>query len=783
MGTLRAGSRALPLAAAAALAVAMMLIAGLVAMATGLNSNGTERAEIAGVVETIAAESAAVTNGYFAGPESAAQVMAGSLAKGPEAEIIVDLLGNLTASQSNVDGTFVGYPDGSFIDVRRDDEPGSSGFRVKTISVVDGARTVRVEIVDPNLGTVDEFFLEEDTYDPRERPWYLGVEATSTHWTEPYLFFTSQEPGITYSVPVLDETGEIAAVVGVDIRLTDLEAFLAARKPSENGGAAVVNARGELGAGATQLLNHPDGLDRIQQLLAAAPGRPGDVLAAERITGDTARVVVGTPVGAGGTQLLIVDAPDDDFLRDIRSSRRGYAILAATLGIAGILLLGLGAGLIGRYLGTLGKMARTDPLTGLLNRAAVHDEMAVALESGSEVAVMAIDLDDFKAVNDQFGHEGGDRALTRVAQQLLKAAPSDAIIGRLGGDEFCIVLVDNPDPDEVLRSLIQKASGLVEAVDYSFDLALSAGFTVSRPTAVSAAISPESAAELFCNADIAMYEAKANPGTTIVQFDNAMHMQWHRDDERRASLVNAIDGGEMELHFQPEVDLNTNRVVGAAGLLRWNSPNYGLVAAADFIADLDRFGLLPKLLATIFDEVHRLASPMPSDDLFTIRLNMSAEQLLDSSLGDHLDRIRDVAGLQVCLEVTETTMLGATPKLRAVFDRARRLGIEIAIDNFGIGHSALSEVQQLPVDVLKIDRVFMSALDVDDQDRSVAAVLAHLAWVMKIDAVAEGIETDEQREAALAIGCSRGQGYLFGGAMPVDEFTDRWADQRQLHAA
>ncbi len=755
----------------------MLLIAGLVAMATGLRDSADERAEVSDVVEAIAAESAAVTNGYFAGPESVAHVVAGSLERELSEDAIIDLLRNLTESQPNVDGTFVGYPDGSFIDVRREIEIGSDGFRVKTIEVTNRQRSVNVEIIKPGGGTVDSFALANDTFDPRSRPWYSGVQRADEHWTEPYVFFTSNEPGITYSVPVRDETGSSVAVVGVDIRLTDLQEFLTQRQPSVNGGAAVINADGELVAGTTQLLDDGRGDLAIDRLLANASEPGAGELAPVRVEGEVSRVVVGRRVGAGGGQLLVVDAPEDDFLQGIRSSRRGYALLATTLGLVGILLLGLGAGLIGRYLSALGKLARTDPLTGLLNRAALSEDMSTALDDARDLAVMAVDLDDFKLVNDQFGHEGGDRALTRVAHQLVSAAPADALIGRLGGDEFCIVLIDSARPTEVLHSVIHAAAGQVEADGYTFDLELSAGFTVSTPA------NPRTAPELFRLADTAMYEAKARKGTTIIQFDEAMHLQWHRDDERRTALEAAIANGELEVHFQPEFDLLHNVVVGAEALLRWNHPNRGLIAASEFIEDLERFGLLPELLNTVFSAAEQLAVCIPRERPFVIRLNMSDAQLLDPSLITHLEHLDELTHVRVTLEVNEQTMIGANPKMQSVFEKIRRTGTQIGLDNFGMGSISLAELQTLPVDLFKIDRLFLDELGQGDPAKSIAAVLSNLADVLNIEIVAEGIETTEQQQALLAVGCNRGQGYLLGRPVHIDAFVDQWSSKRSQPAA
>lgn len=758
----RAGSRALPFAGASALIVATMMIVGLVALANGLSNSEREEAEITKVVEAIAAESTAVTNSYFAGPESVAYVIEQSLQPESDADELISLLRNLTTSQPNVDGSFIGYPDGSFIDVRR--EFGSvAGLRIKTIEITDGERNVDVEIIDPASDSV-RFPLSGDTYDPRVRPWYVGVEGRAEHWTDPYVFFSSNEPGITYSRSITDETGALVAVVGVDVRLTDLHTFLEERQPSENGGAAVLTSSGELIAGETNLLAAPSGTDAIDEMFISTVDSAGTTV---RLGSSDPRIVVGTRVTAAGTQLLVVDAPENDFLRDIRAERRNYALLASALGGAGVLLLLLGAVLIGRHLQRLGRLAETDSLTGLLNRSAVHEQTLVALGAGQDVAVMAIDLDDFKLVNDQFGHEGGDRALTCVAQRLQAKSPENTIIGRLGGDEFSLVLIDCNKPDEVFRAIIEQAAGKVEASNYTFDLQLSAGYTIAD--------SDETPRELFRQADIALYEAKASRGTTIVQFDDAMHLRWHRDGERSDRLEEAIQNNEMELHFQPEFDLETGEVVGAEGLLRWNHPTQGLVSAVDFIEDIERFDLLPKLVPMLFSEATALTAAMPSDGPFTLRLNVAAEQLGDLALINHLEQVTRADDHTVwCLEVTERTMVAANNQVKATLDQLRASGVEVALDDFGTGYSSLNELQRLPVDAIKIDRSFVADLDASDPTQSIAAVLVNLAKILDIDVIAEGIETHEQRKALLSLGCVSGQGFLLGEPVSARDFIERW---------
>lgn len=415
-----------------------------------------------------------------------------------------------------------------------------------------------------------------------------------------------------------------------------------------------------------------------------------------------------------------------------------------------------------------------DTLTGLVNRSVVSADIAKAIAAERDVALLSFGVNGFGEVNERYGRDSGDDVLKRLAQSLKAKAPEGAVIGRLGGDEFCVALFGSREATPVLRELVNSLHGPISTEDYTFNVELSAGIVVAGGS--------ESPVELFQHADVAIDTAKAQPGVTTIEFDRIMHMQWGRDCIRRDELTTAIEEDQIELYFQPDVDLRDGSVIGAEALLRWNHPTNGVITAGEFIDDLERFKLLPKLVSILFEQAEHLANAMATkDDPFTMRLNVSPEQLLDLSFPTHLEQAIERTPVQWCLEVNERTIATATPRLRSVFDQVRKIGAEIAVDDFGTGYSSVYEMQGMPVDAIKVDPVFVQALEmVDDPSTSVASVLLNLARAVEIDAVAEGVESERQRAALLELGCYRAQGYLFGAPLSAQEFLTKWSRYKIL---
>lgn len=508
------GQKGLPFTIVGALTLAFGLIGGLVALAAGLLSPAPERAAITRTLDGIAAESTAITASYFAGPETSAQVVADAITRESGPSSYLNLLRDLTLTQPNVEGTYIGFPDGGFLDVRWVSD---ERLQVKTISFDSGTRSVHSEIIDGRGRIVERLQLEDDEFDPRERPWFQGAAEGDSHWTEPYLFFTSQEPGITHSTPALDESGNLIAIVGVDIALTDLESFLTARKPTENGGAAVLNAEGEVIAGTSAVSATATGRARIDQWLSDSAREPtsGRIATRNSVAFSLRRV------SPDSDQVLLVEAPEADFLEDVRTSRQGLATLAALLGAASIALLVLGSGVVWRHVRTLDELAQTDSLTGLLNRAAAHRAIETALRTEPRVAVLVFDLDDFKGVNDFYGHQCGDETLSITADRLRQHSPPRSSLARLGGDEFCVLLIGDDNPDATFVALVAAVSGEFQVGEHRIELSLSAGYAE--------AISLRSSAEsLLRQADIALYQSKAKRGSWVTRHDPTMTLPWKR---------------------------------------------------------------------------------------------------------------------------------------------------------------------------------------------------------------------------------------------------------------
>ncbi len=749
-----------PVAAIFTFIVALGLIVGLATLTTSLLNDAPESQAAVEIVEAIAAESTAVTNSYFSGPEVAAELAAKAVHRDLEPELHVDFLRDLTIAQPNLDGAFIGYPDGSFLDVRRD-EPDL--LRIKQIDFVDRERRVTLEIADLEGLVVETSELIGDTYDPRTRPWYQGTLSGQDHWTDPYEFFTLGEPGVTYSIPILDDNDAVVAVVGVDIRLTNLNSFLMARQPSENGGAAVLNESGEVVAGSMSAAGGAEVRELIGVWLSQSSVDP----IIERLPGDDGHVVAIAPVAEDRSRVLVVNAPPTDFLDGVRADRRSRALFAVALGVTGVLLLLLGARLVAHSLDDLDRLASTDALTKVLNRTAVHNAISQALRNGSTATVMVMDLDGFKLINDRYGHDRGDEALVQTAERLLRASPENAIVARLGGDEFCLVLIDEDDPGELCVSIVESVAGQLKLRDYLFDLELSAGF-------VSADSQELDASTLLQRADVAMYEAKSRAGTAVVTFSESLTMPSRWDSNRKEQLMTAIRSGQIVVHFQPEFDIATGDAVAAEALLRWEHPNEGLLQAEAFINDLHRFDLFHQVVPIVFAKAEQLASAITNTDHFSIRLNVTPEDLVSTQLAQFLNDMAEQTIVRWAVELPEGSISSASATDLHTLDEFRKIGVHVVVDDFGAGALSLESLDSLPIDAVKIAPEFVRRIDTDPVGQPLAAVLVELGLALGAETIAKGIETESQATGLLAMGCTRGQGFSLGEPVTSDEFVKRW---------
>jgi diguanylate cyclase (GGDEF)-like protein len=447
----------------------------------------------------------------------------------------------------------------------------------------------------------------------------------------------------------------------------------------------------------------------------------------------------------------------------------------------------------------LGRQALRDPLTGLANRALFRDRVEHALarlaRAGPDpagatrrVAVLFLDLDGFKAVNDGLGHHAGDRLLQGVGERLLNATRGCDTVARFGGDEFAV--------------LLENARGAADAVTVAerFLAALRAPFAVgaagdaagAREARVGASVGVAfadpgvDADTLLRQADAAMYQAKAQGKGRQAVFHPSLVAA---ADERlafEADLAGALGRGEFALAYQPIVALDTGAVRGVEALLRWHHPARGAVPPAKFIPVAEASGLIGPLGRWVLDEACRAAADWPAGEggaPVGVTVNVSGRQLDDPALPSYVTRALAAAGLpagRLTLEITESVLMRDTDAALATLRALRASGVRLAIDDFGTGYSSLRYLQQFPVDVLKIDKSFVDGVARGGHDAALARTIVSLADMLALRAVAEGIEHPEQCEWLRGVGCALGQGYLF--ARPLDDGALRalLADGRRL---
>ncbi len=422
----------------------------------------------------------------------------------------------------------------------------------------------------------------------------------------------------------------------------------------------------------------------------------------------------------------------------------------------------------------LAELAFHDPLTGLANRALLHERIdhaaARALRAPeTDAALMLIDLDDFKSVNDSLGHGEGDRLLTEVARRLEAATRTGDTVARLGGDEF-VVFAESLGGREQASVLAERVLSALEA---PFELgvgvfhcraSMGMRFTSSRTL---------HAEDLLRDADLAMYSAKNAGKGSWRLFESGMHDQASEQLLLRSELHRALDEGEFVLHYQAIVDLDTEAVTGFEALVRWEHPERGLLGPDRFITLAESSGLIHALGAWVLDEATsalRRIQLLSANFALTMNVNLSPLQLESDTIVEDVRAALAASSIpahQVILEVTEGVFLAETTMVTERFEALHGLGVRIALDDFGTGFSSLGYLERLPLEVLKIDRAFVASLDSGDNRGQIVAAITGLAAGLGLATVAEGIETREQLIAARELGCDRGQGYLF--ARPVAE--------------
>ncbi|PKW27269.1 putative bifunctional diguanylate cyclase/phosphodiesterase [Phycicoccus duodecadis] len=416
----------------------------------------------------------------------------------------------------------------------------------------------------------------------------------------------------------------------------------------------------------------------------------------------------------------------------------------------------------------LAHQAFHDSLTGLANRALFCDRLDHALrrQGGGTAAVLFWDLDDFKLVNDTRGHSVGDRLLVVVADRLRGAVRPSDTVARLGGDEFAVLMedVDESWAVTVAERVLEALAEPVEIDGTVWTVRASVGVTTSRT-------GEASGEEMLRDADIAMYWAKEHGKSSVSVYDTARQAASLEVMALQNELQRAIDGGELVLHFQPTIDLASRTVTGFEALVRWQHPERGLVGPAEFIPMAERSGLVVPLGSWVLREACRAAVTMgEGDDAPSMGVNVSSQQLVRPGFVEEVARVLRESGLRsqrLVLEVTESVLLDDFEAAERALNGLRAIGVSIAIDDFGTGYSSLSYLSQLPVDILKVDKSFIDRVCAEDHSASVTLAILEMSRSLRLQTVAEGVETLEQAAWLEERACGRGQGFLWSRPVPL----------------
>lgn len=423
--------------------------------------------------------------------------------------------------------------------------------------------------------------------------------------------------------------------------------------------------------------------------------------------------------------------------------------------------------------------ATSDPLTGLANRAMflTHTNEAIRHTApGAAAAVLFFDIDRFKVVNDSLGHVVGDELLRALADRLRdEIGVGDGVPARFGGDEFTVLLRSVTDESDALARADRLAAAVARPV-------VAGGHEIVMTVSVGVAVAGgphDDADDLLRRADAAMYRAKERGRCRSEVFDDELHAEVLKRLELDQQLRLAIERDELEVWYQPEVDLATGRVLGAEALVRWRHGDR-VRAAGEFVGLAEETGLIVPIgtfvLGTACRDAARWRRDRPDLELM-LRVNLSARQLDRDDLVELVESVLVESGLEprlLCLELTETAVMTNAARAQEVLERLHRLGVRIAIDDFGTGYSSLSYLKRFPIDVLKIDRTFVDGLPIDADDVAIVSTIVRLAESLEMSVTGEGIESPEQAETLIRLGCHRGQGFHFARAVPLEVFRQLW---------
>ncbi|BEP96471.1 bifunctional diguanylate cyclase/phosphodiesterase [Acidovorax sp. A79] len=424
----------------------------------------------------------------------------------------------------------------------------------------------------------------------------------------------------------------------------------------------------------------------------------------------------------------------------------------------------------------LQKRAFADALTGLPNRLLFEDRLIHALlrldrtnhhRVEDRLAVLFVDLDGFKPINDSFGHAAGDVILRSAADRLRREAREGDTVARVGGDEFLILLEDVSD----VADCVTVANRVLSSLSQPFEVS---GKQVQIACSIGVVVHPDHGDrnKLVANADAAMYAAKRAGGGCYALFEPHMGSDASEQLELQNDLRQALDRGELALHYQPKIDGTRGQISGVEALLRWNHPKHGMVSPVVFIALAERFGLIGRLGNWVINEACRQVAEWARSGMrMRVAINLSVHQLRESGLAERIGQAllrHGVDASQLLCEITESVAMEDIKATQRTFDGLARIGVFLSIDDFGTGYSSLNYLRQLPAQQLKIDRSFVNDLESSEDARAVVAAVVSLAHALGLRVVAEGVETSGQRDILLGMGCDELQGFFYARPMPAD---------------
>lgn len=427
-------------------------------------------------------------------------------------------------------------------------------------------------------------------------------------------------------------------------------------------------------------------------------------------------------------------------------------------------------------------LAQYDPLTGLANRqffaSQVEQAIKLARRKNRSVALLALDLDHFKTINDSYGHTLGDRFLKHVSDRLRQCCRDTDTVARFGGDEFAIMREHLEHAEDVARFAQDIMMQLQQPVVID-------GIELSTAASIGISLYPQhhhNVEALLQGADAALYKAKAEGRNTYYYYSDQLTEQARQRLVMEGRLRQAVKAGELSCFYQPQVDLRTGRIVGAELLLRWQDAELGFVSPATFIPIAESTGLIHRIGQSVLMQACKQGKAWLDMGLPPVRLavNVSAHQFHKGELANELQEALASTGYPADLlelEVTESALMQDEEDVVKMMQKLRQTGVRLAIDDFGTGYSCLAYLQRLPLDLLKVDRRFINNMVGSEDDRQISKAIIELAHTLRFDVLAEGVETEEQRELLASMACDYYQGYLFSRPVPADVFEQLLKDQ------